>query len=118
MKFKDRFDYIWPANDGQDHVPRNDKPNSVVGELEEAVSHQNGTAPLRLFTAGSNLYNSTAMPSDQSTWLIAVPQDGDSEGLLPELTTKLSQQSRSFPQNSVAELGIPSFKVNATSRST
>ncbi|KIK46294.1 hypothetical protein CY34DRAFT_775045 [Suillus luteus UH-Slu-Lm8-n1] len=45
------------------------------------------------------------MPSDQSTWLIAVPQDGDSEGLLPEITSKLPQQTR------VAELGIPSFKT-------
>jgi hypothetical protein len=45
------------------------------------------------------------MPSDQSTWLIAVPQDGDSEGLLPEITSKLPQHTR------VAELGIPSFKV-------
>ncbi|KZP32300.1 ATPase V1 complex subunit C [Athelia psychrophila] len=48
------------------------------------------------------------MPSDQSTWLIAVPQDGDSEGLLPEITTKLHQQSRS---TAVAELHIPSFKA-------
>ncbi|KAG1749692.1 ATPase V1 complex subunit C [Suillus paluster] len=48
------------------------------------------------------------MPSDQSTWLIAVPQDGDSEGLLPEITNKLPQYSRS---TSVAELGIPSFKT-------
>lgn len=45
------------------------------------------------------------MPSDQSTWLIAVPQDGDSEGLLPEITSKLPQHTR------VAELGIPSFKT-------
>lgn len=51
----------------------------------------------------------TVMPSDQSTWLIAVPQDGDSEGLLPEITTKLHQQSRS---TTVAELHIPSFKVS------
>jgi len=51
------------------------------------------------------------MPSDQSTWLIAVPQDGDSEGLLPEITTKLTQLSKSFSANCVAELGIPSFKV-------
>ncbi|KIK71272.1 hypothetical protein GYMLUDRAFT_33417 [Collybiopsis luxurians FD-317 M1] len=51
------------------------------------------------------------MPSDQSTWLIAVPLNGDSEGLLPELTPKLSQQSRSFSPNSIAEFGIPSFKT-------
>jgi hypothetical protein len=53
----------------------------------------------------------TVMPSDQSTWLIAVPQDGDSEGLLPEITTKLTQQSRLLPASSIAELSIPSFKV-------
>ncbi|KAF5382977.1 hypothetical protein D9757_006313 [Collybiopsis confluens] len=51
------------------------------------------------------------MPSDQSTWLITVPLNGDSEGLLQELTTKLSHQSRSFSPNSIAELGIPSFKA-------
>ncbi|KAG2116952.1 ATPase V1 complex subunit C [Suillus clintonianus] len=45
------------------------------------------------------------MPSDQSTWLVAVPQDGDSEGLLPEITSKLPQHT------TVAELGIPSFKT-------
>ncbi|KAG2075244.1 ATPase, V1 complex, subunit C [Suillus decipiens] len=45
------------------------------------------------------------MPSDQSTWLIAVPQDGDSESLLPEITSKLPQPTR------IAELGIPSFKT-------
>lgn len=53
------------------------------------------------------------MPSDQSTWLIAVPQDGDSEGLFLELKEKLSQQSRSAGNN-IAELGIPSFKVTST----
>ncbi|KAH7921145.1 ATPase, V1 complex, subunit C [Leucogyrophana mollusca] len=51
------------------------------------------------------------MPSDQSTWLIAIPQDGDAEGLLPEITTKLSQQLRSFPQHSVTEFAIPTFKT-------
>ncbi|KAK7463825.1 Vacuolar ATP synthase subunit C [Stygiomarasmius scandens] len=51
------------------------------------------------------------MPSDQSTWLIAVPQNGDSEGLLPELQSKLSQQSKSHSPNSVAEFAIPSFKT-------
>ncbi|KAJ7655056.1 hypothetical protein DFH06DRAFT_1201473 [Mycena polygramma] len=48
------------------------------------------------------------MPSDQSTWLIAVPQDGDSEGLLQEISPKLSQQSKS---NVVAPFAIPSFKT-------
>jgi len=51
------------------------------------------------------------MPSDQSTWLITVPQDGDSEGLLQELTLKLSQQSKTFPSSSIGQLYIPSFKT-------
>ncbi|KAJ3546988.1 hypothetical protein NMY22_g1832 [Coprinellus aureogranulatus] len=34
------------------------------------------------------------MPSDQSTWLISVPLDGDSEGLLEELAPKLAQQAK------------------------
>ncbi|KAL0950894.1 hypothetical protein HGRIS_007653 [Hohenbuehelia grisea] len=51
------------------------------------------------------------MPSDQSTWLIAIPQDGDSEGLLPELTTKLTQQSKTFSRNNVGQLDIPTFKT-------
>ena len=49
------------------------------------------------------------MPSDQSTWLIAIPQDGDSEGTLQELHTKLGVQSKPSPQ--LAQLSIPSFKV-------
>ncbi|THH21563.1 hypothetical protein EW146_g37 [Bondarzewia mesenterica] len=51
------------------------------------------------------------MPSDQSTWLIAAPQDGDSEGMLQELYSKLSQQSKTFSRNSIGQLYIPSFKV-------
>ncbi|KAF9243802.1 ATPase V1 complex subunit C [Melanogaster broomeanus] len=50
------------------------------------------------------------MPSDQSTWLIAVPNDGDAECLLPDLTSKFAQQLRSS-QPSIAELGIPAFKT-------
>lgn len=49
------------------------------------------------------------MPSDQSTWLIAVPQDGDSEGTLQELHTKLAAQSKNAP--GLTQLPIPSFKV-------
>jgi V-type H+-transporting ATPase subunit C len=51
------------------------------------------------------------MPSDQSTWLIAVPNDGDSEGVLPELGQKLAHQSKSFPRENLASLAIPTFKV-------
>lgn len=49
------------------------------------------------------------MPSDQSTWLLSVPQDGDSEGLLQEIHTKFS--SKSLPTNGLAQLQIPAFKT-------
>ncbi|KAF7320227.1 V-type proton ATPase subunit C [Mycena kentingensis (nom. inval.)] len=48
------------------------------------------------------------MPSDLSTWLLAYPQDGDSEGLFEELAPKLSNQSKA---NIVASFPIPSFKT-------
>ncbi|KAI0286790.1 ATPase V1 complex subunit C [Russula aff. rugulosa BPL654] len=51
------------------------------------------------------------MPSDQSTWIISVPQDGDSEGLLEELGSKFSQQSKAFTPNNIGQLPIPSFKT-------
>jgi len=51
------------------------------------------------------------MPSDQSTWLIAIPSDGDAEGLLPEITSKLAQVSRAS-QIAVTEFAIPAFKVD------
>lgn len=53
------------------------------------------------------------MPSDQSTWLISVPLDGDSEGLLEELAPKLAQQAK-LPVQDIAQLQIPSFKVWVT----
>ena len=49
------------------------------------------------------------MPSDQSTWLIAIPQDGDAEGTLQQLHSKLAVQSKTAP--SISQLPIPSFKV-------
>ncbi|KAI0690687.1 ATPase V1 complex subunit C [Cytidiella melzeri] len=49
------------------------------------------------------------MPSDQSTWLIAIPNDGDSEGTLQELHTKLGAQSKAAL--SLSQLPIPSFKT-------
>jgi V-type H+-transporting ATPase subunit C len=54
------------------------------------------------------------MPSDQSTWLIAVPSDGDSEGAVPEIASKLAAQSKAFPRTNVAQLVIPTFKVRLT----
>ncbi|KIK97653.1 hypothetical protein PAXRUDRAFT_135892 [Paxillus rubicundulus Ve08.2h10] len=50
------------------------------------------------------------MPSDQSTWLIVVPNNGDAEGLHSEITSKLAQQSRTS-HSSVSELEIPAFKT-------
>ncbi|KII93439.1 hypothetical protein PLICRDRAFT_49486 [Plicaturopsis crispa FD-325 SS-3] len=46
------------------------------------------------------------MPSDQSTWIISVPQDGDSEGLLQEISGKLSST-----KSGLAQIAIPSFKT-------
>ncbi|KDQ63870.1 hypothetical protein JAAARDRAFT_54060 [Jaapia argillacea MUCL 33604] len=50
------------------------------------------------------------MPSDQSTWLIAVPQDGESEGLLQEITSKLGLSSK-VAARSISQLNLPTFKT-------
>ncbi|PFH50740.1 hypothetical protein AMATHDRAFT_3706 [Amanita thiersii Skay4041] len=50
------------------------------------------------------------MPSDQSTWLIAVPNNGDAEGLHQELESKLYQHCK-LPKRNQAPLAIPSFKT-------
>jgi hypothetical protein len=54
------------------------------------------------------------MPSDLSVWLIAVPNDGDAEGLLPELRQKL-EYGRALPRANIHELAIPVLKVCTTS---
>ncbi|KAL1952181.1 hypothetical protein VTO73DRAFT_1330 [Trametes versicolor] len=51
------------------------------------------------------------MPSDQSTWLVSVPESGDSEGLYHELSTKLCSSSKSVLPSNLAQLSIPSFKT-------
>ncbi|GJJ08827.1 hypothetical protein Clacol_003046 [Clathrus columnatus] len=51
------------------------------------------------------------MPSDQATWIISAPQDGDSEGLVQELQYKFQQQLRSFDKNNITQFVIPAFKV-------
>ncbi|GLB36374.1 putative subunit of the peripheral V1 complex of vacuolar ATPase [Lyophyllum shimeji] len=48
------------------------------------------------------------MPSDQSTWLIAVPNDGEAEGLYQELHPKLTHQSKNI---GLSQFEIPSFKT-------
>jgi len=50
------------------------------------------------------------MPSDQSTWLVSVPQGHDPQGLIQKLATKLTQQAK-LPPRSIGQLFIPSFKV-------
>ncbi|KAF8624792.1 hypothetical protein AX15_005681 [Amanita polypyramis BW_CC] len=50
------------------------------------------------------------MPSDQSTWLVAVPHNGDAVNLRQELASKLYQHCR-LPARNVTELVIPSFKT-------
>ncbi|KIJ34997.1 hypothetical protein M422DRAFT_76369 [Sphaerobolus stellatus SS14] len=51
------------------------------------------------------------MPSDQSTWVISAPQDGDSEGLLQELEANLRKEIRMFDKNSLTQIPIPAFKT-------
>lgn len=51
------------------------------------------------------------MPSDQSTWLISIPLNGDSEGVHQEITHKVIQQLRTYPPNSISQFSIPSFKT-------
>ncbi|KAK7694419.1 hypothetical protein QCA50_001605 [Cerrena zonata] len=48
------------------------------------------------------------MPSDQSTWLLAIPQDGDADGAFQELHTKLGGSKNSA---NLSPLVIPSFKT-------
>lgn len=50
------------------------------------------------------------MPSEQATWLIAVPDDSDAIGIQQKLTSKLSQAKASGTV--VAELKIPPLKVS------
>ncbi|KAI0662613.1 ATPase V1 complex subunit C [Cubamyces menziesii] len=51
------------------------------------------------------------MPSDQSTWIVSVPESGDAEGLFHELSTKLCSSSKSVLPSNLAQLAIPSFKT-------
>ena len=60
---------------------------------------------------GQVLRELATMPSDQSTWLIAVPQDGESEGVYQELETKFQQQLRAFNRKNFTQLSLPAFKV-------
>ena len=50
------------------------------------------------------------MPSDQSTWLISVPQGHDPQGLHQKTVNKLTTQAK-LPLRNVGQLAIPSFKV-------
>ncbi|KAF5311794.1 hypothetical protein D9619_003322 [Psilocybe cf. subviscida] len=50
------------------------------------------------------------MPSDQSTWLISIPQGHDPQGSFQKIQSKVNQQAKLPPRN-VAQLVIPSFKT-------
>lgn len=50
------------------------------------------------------------MPSDLSVWLIAVPNDGDAENLLPNLRQKL-EYARALPRTSISDLAVPQLKA-------
>jgi V-type H+-transporting ATPase subunit C len=51
------------------------------------------------------------MPSDQSTWLVSIPNDGDDEGVAQELQSKLGSASKASAY--LSQIAIPSFKVNS-----
>ncbi|KIY45343.1 ATPase, V1 complex, subunit C [Fistulina hepatica ATCC 64428] len=51
------------------------------------------------------------MPSEQSTWLLSIPQDGDAEGSVHELSSKLSGSKSVSLSSSVAPIDIPTFKT-------
>ncbi|CAE6436397.1 unnamed protein product [Rhizoctonia solani] len=50
------------------------------------------------------------MPSDQSSWLIAVPHDGDAEGLYQELSGKLETQ-KALSRSNLGEFKVPELKT-------
>ncbi|CAE7210190.1 unnamed protein product [Rhizoctonia solani] len=50
------------------------------------------------------------MPSDQSSWLIAVPNDGDAEGLYHEISGKLETQ-KALPRSNLGEFKVPELKT-------
>ncbi|KAG9125450.1 Vacuolar ATP synthase subunit C [Ceratobasidium sp. 392] len=51
------------------------------------------------------------MPSDQCSWLVAVPADGDTEGLYQELAGKFETQ-KALQRNDFAEFKIPELKAS------
>ncbi|KAF8316127.1 ATPase, V1 complex, subunit C [Clavulina sp. PMI_390] len=53
------------------------------------------------------------MPSDLSTWLVSVPQNGDSEGLYQELSGKFTS-SKQLPSTSIAEFNSASLEFLVT----
>jgi len=52
------------------------------------------------------------MPSDQSTWLISVPQGPNPHGTYQGVLSKVTQQAR-LPSRNIGQLVIPSFKVKS-----
>ncbi|QRW05757.1 V-type H+-transporting ATPase subunit C [Ceratobasidium sp. AG-Ba] len=50
------------------------------------------------------------MPSDQCSWLVAVPADGDAEGLYQDLAGKFEAQ-KALQRNDFAEFKIPELKT-------
>jgi V-type H+-transporting ATPase subunit C len=56
------------------------------------------------------------MPSEQATWLIAVPDNSDAIGLYQSVNTKL-KEAKAIPGTRTGELHVPSLKVNQQVRS-
>jgi hypothetical protein len=51
------------------------------------------------------------MPSDQCSWLISIPADGDAEGMFPELQGKFEAQ-KALRLDNFSEFKIPELKVS------
>ncbi|EJD55434.1 ATPase, V1 complex, subunit C [Auricularia subglabra TFB-10046 SS5] len=51
------------------------------------------------------------MPSDQSSWLIAVPLNGDTEALYHDFAPKLDGLAKGYAQGALAQIDIPEFKA-------
>lgn len=82
--------------------------------MEDAGGRKNGAVQVWLLPnqddAAAQSGEST-MPSDLSTWFIAVPNDSDAEGLVTSLRQKLDY-ARALPRANIGDLAIPQLKAS------
>ncbi|KZW02017.1 ATPase, V1 complex, subunit C [Exidia glandulosa HHB12029] len=51
------------------------------------------------------------MPSDQSSWLVTVPLNGDTEQLNHDIAPKLDALAKGYARESLAQIDVPEFKT-------